>query len=182
MLSLQVIDDKFEIMFTVIDNGSGQFRGIIDEISQTQAPSYVFSPPRRILRVKPGSLVDSAMVIRSAGGTNYLVGEHGDSETHEGKVFKSFRLFETHTLYPVKRLETLVEPITNLPSREEPVTVATIWGTYEPLPEIFDRELRVPAESARFITNYHLERQDIVDGKQVVRVDQQLGLYIAILI
>lgn len=182
MLSLQSADDRFEIEFSVIENGSGTFKGIIDEISQTQAPSYVFSPPRRILRVKPGLVITTSMVIRSAGGTNYLIGAHGDSETAEGTVFRSFRLFETHTLYTIQRRVTETDDITGLEGDSELEEIDTIWGTYEPLPEIFDRETRVPTETARFITNYPLQRQDVIDGKSVARIDRQLGLYIATLV
>lgn len=181
MITLENVDNRFEIEFSVIQNGSGRFKGVIDEISQTQAPSYVFSQPRRILRVKPGLLISSTMVIRSAGGTNYLIGNHGDSENAEGTIFRSFRLFETHTLYSLQRRLKVTEPITGLREDTELDEIAQIWGTYEPLPEMFDRETRVAAETARFITNYPIQRQDVIDNKSVFRVDQQLGLYIATL-
>lgn len=181
MIGLKCIDDQFEIEFSIIENGSGNFKGIIDEISQTQAPSYVFSPPRRILRVNPRLLLSTSMIIRSPGGTTYMMGEHGDSETSEGVVFKSFRLFETHTRFPVERRTQVVDAFTGLKKDSVQTQVTTIWGAYEPLPEVFDREIRVPTETARFITNYPLQRQDIIEGKSVFRVDKQLGLYIATL-
>jgi hypothetical protein len=182
MLSAASIDDKFEIQFEVLENGSGTFSGVIDEIVQNQAPSFVFVPPRRLLRVAAELPVQTAMVIRSEGGAIYMVAEHGESESWQGTVFKSFRLFPTHEKFDVKRRMKTVDLVTNLPKDEgEPVSIANVWGAYEPLQEQFDRETRVAAETARFITNYPIQREDIIDNKRVFRVDKQLGLWIATL-
>ncbi len=182
MLSVASIAEKFNITFEILENGSGTFSGIIDEIVQNQAPSFVFVAPRRLLRVTAELPITTAMVIRSEGGAIYMVGEHGESESFEGTVFKSFRLFPTHEKYDVYRRIKTVDVVTGLEKDQgEPVVVANVWGSYEPLQEQFDRETRVAAETARFITNYPIEAQDIIDGKRVFRVDRQLGLYIATL-
>lgn len=182
MLSLASIDDKFNIRFEVIENGSGTFGGIIDEIVQNQAPSFIFVPPRRLLRIPAELPVETGMVIRSEGGAIYFTAEHGESETFQGTVFKSFRLFPTHDKFFLKRRMKTIDVVTNLEVDDEIVDIANIWGAYEPQPEAFDRETRVAAETARFITNYAIKREDIIDDKRVFRVDKQLGLYIATLI
>ena len=182
MLSLATISEKFHIQFEILENGEGTFSGIIDEIVMNQAPSFVFVVPRRLLRVPAELPVRSGMVVRSEGGAIYMVGDHGESESFEGTVFKAFRLFPTHERWIVYRRMKTIDIVTSLPMDEgEPVEVANIWGSYEPLPEQFDRETRVAAETARFITNYALEPGDIVAGKRVFRVDKELGLYIATL-
>ena len=181
MLSLASIDDKFNIRFEILENGSGTFSGIIDEIVQNQAPSFTFVPPRRLLRVPAELPVATGMVIQSQAGAIYMVAEHGESESFEGTVFKSFRLFPTHEKFSVKRTMKIAETVTNLPKSQEPVEIANIWGTYEPQPEMFDRETRVSEETARFITNFPIEMGDEVAKKKVFRVDKQLGLYIATL-
>lgn len=181
MLSLASIDDKFNILFEVLENGSGIFSGIIDEIVQNQAPSFSFVPPRRLLRISAELPVTTGMVIRSQAGAIYMVAEHGESESFQGTVFKSFRLFPTHEKFEVKRPQKLVETVTNLPKTTELISVANIWGTYEPLPEMFDRETRVSEETARFITNYPVQMGDEIADKKVFRVDKQLGLYIVTL-
>jgi hypothetical protein len=181
MLSLASIDDKFNIRFEILENGSGVFSGIIDEIVQNQAPSFVFVPPRRLLRVEAELPVETGMVIQSEGGAIYMVAEHGESESFQGTVFKSFRLFPTHEKWLLQRRMKTTDVVTDLPMDDEIVEIANIWGAYEPLPEQFDRETRVAAETARFITNYPIQREDILDKKRVFRVDKQLGLYIAVL-
>jgi hypothetical protein len=182
MLSLASVDDKFNINFEVIENGTGTFGGIIDEIVMNQAPSFVFVVPRRLLRVPAELPIRSAMVIRSEGGAIYMVGDHGESESFQGTIFKAFRLFPTHEKWFLKRRVKTVDVVTGLEKDDgTPVIVANIWGSYEPLPEQFDRETRVAAETARFITNYQVKEGDIIDGKRVFRVDKELGLYIATL-
>jgi hypothetical protein len=183
MLSLASTDEKFKTRFEIIENGQGVFAGIIDEISQTQVPSYVFSPPRRLLRVDKLLPLSTKMILRTQGGTIYLIGQHGDSETAQGTVFRSFRLFQSTKRYHWERRVSRTHPVTGLAMTEDVVNMTPpyIYGSYEPTPEAFDRETHVSIETARFITNQPIQRQDRIDGKDVVRVDEQLGLFIATL-
>jgi hypothetical protein len=183
MLSLASVDDKFRTRFEIIQNGAGVFTGIIDEISQTQVPSYVFSPPRRLLRVEKLLPLSTKMILRTQGGTIYLIGQHGDSETAQGTVFRSFRLFQSTKLFRWERRQATTNIVTGLPETDQmvPMDPALIYGSYEPTPEAFDRETKVSIETARFITNQPIKRQDRIDGKDVIRVDEQLGLFIATL-
>lgn len=181
MLSLASVDDKFHIKFDIVENGIGSFSGIIDEIVQNQAPSFVFIAPRRLLRVPAMLPLNTAMVIRSQAGTHYMLGEHGFAESFQGTVFNSFRLFPTSNRFALKRRFKNVDLVTGLAKDETIQTVKEIWGSYEPLQEQFDRETRVAAETARFISNNELLQGDIIDGKRIFRVDRELGLYIATL-
>ena len=183
MLSLDNADERFKTRFEIIENGSGVFSGIIDEISQTQVPSYVFSPPRRLLRVDKLLPINTRMIVRTQGGTVFLIGQHGDSETTQGTVFRSYRMFQATKRYHWQRRVSTVNKLTKLPETDgvQDMTPPYIWGSYEPTPEQFDRETHVSIETARFITNHPIQRQDRIDGKDVVRVDEQLGLFIATL-
>lgn len=184
MLSLKKADDRFKIRFDIIENGSGSFHGILDEISQNQVPNYVFTLSRRLLRVDQGLPINTSMVIRSSGGTPFLLGDHGDAEATEGVVFRSYRLFQPSGKYRWERIVRNVDPVTNLLESEglQPMNPEYIWGSYEPAQrEAFDREYRVPTEQAQFITNQPIRRQDRVDNKDVIRVDYRLGVYIATL-
>lgn len=184
MLSLHGADDRFKIRFDVIENGSGSFHGIIDEISQNQVPNYVFTLSRRLLRVDQGLPLNSSMVIRSAGGTPFLLGEHGDAEATEGVIFRSYRLFQPSGRYKWERVVRVTDPVTGLLESEglQEMVPAYIWGSFEPAQrEAFDREYHVSTEQAQFITNQPIRRQDRVEGKDVIRVDFRLGLYIATL-
>lgn len=183
MLSLENADERFKIKFEVIENGLGTFGGVIDEINQVPGSTAVFSAPRRILRVDKLLPINTRMVVRTQGGTVCLVGLHGDSESFQGTVFRSFRLFQATNKYSWERRVSEIDTVTQLPKTEgmRPMDPPMIWGSYEPTPELFDREHRVPIETARFITNHPVQRQDRIDGKDVARVDYQLGLYIATL-
>jgi hypothetical protein len=183
MLNLENVDEKFKTIFEIIENGSGIFKGIIDEISQTQVPAYVFSPPRRLLRVHKNLPISTSMIIKTQGGTIFIVGYNGDSETAQGTVFRSFRLFQSPQKFRWQRIQEYIEPVTGLrgDTALQDMNPAYIYGSYEPTPEQFDRETHISIETARFITNQPIRRQDQIDGKNVVRVDHQLGLYIATL-
>ncbi len=184
MLSLRKSDDRFKIRFDVVENGSGSFHGILDEIPQNQVPNYVFTLSRRLLRVDPGLPINTSMVIRSQGGTHFLIGDHGSSEAVEGTVFTSYRLFQPSGRYKWERVVRVIEPVTNLTLSEgmQNMNPAYVWGSYEPAQrEAFDREYHVSTEQAQFITNQPIKRQDRIDGKDVIRVDYRLGLYIATL-
>lgn len=183
MLTLDSADEKFKTRFEIIENGTGVFHAIIDEISQNQVPAYVFSLPRRLLRIDKNLPLSTRMILRTQGGTIFLIGRHGDSETFQGTVFRSFRLFEATQKYHWQRRVLKANRLTGLAESEslQDMQPAYIWGSYEPTPEAFDRETHVANESARFITNHPIQRQDRVDGKDVIRVDEQLGLFIATL-
>jgi hypothetical protein len=181
MLSLRNVAERFQTRFEIIENGSGTFSGIINEIVLNNPPAGIFNMPNRIVRVAPNLPLLSGMVIRSEAGTVYLVAEHGYSESWEGPIFRAFRIFPTFEKFAIERQVKQNEVVTGLPKTESLDTVATVWGIYQPQPEIFDRGTRVSDETGRFITNYPLQRGDMVRGKRVFRVDKELGLYIATL-
>jgi hypothetical protein len=183
MLSLSSADEKFKTKFQIIENGVGVFRGVMDDPTQSLGGASSLLPPRNVLRVERNLPIRSNMVIQSEGGTVYLLGHHGVSEGMQGVVFRSFLLLQALRKFHWQRPFHEIEPLTQLKGTEglKEMTPPFIWGTYEPLQEQFDRELHISSETGRFITNQPIQMQDRIDGRNVVRVDQQLGLYIATL-
>lgn len=178
MPSLRKVNDRFVDRIEVIENGSGYFQGIVDEPSQGTIPAYQFTSPRRLVRTNPGVPIKSGMVIRTKGNATYIVGDLGDSDD----IFQSFRLFEVTGRYLWQHRTTSIDPVTELPTDSGMQTKGTIWGTYEPdSKEALDRQLHLDMETGRFITNADIQRDDIVDGKRVTRVDHVLGLKMAAL-
>jgi hypothetical protein len=178
MPSLQKVNDRFTTRIEVIENGSGFFQGIVDEPSQGSLPSYQFTNGRRVLRMNPGVPVKASMVIKTAGGAIFIVGNLGDDDT----VFQSFRLFETTGRYTWQTRGKRIDPVTKLPEDTGIQVKGSIWGTYEPgSQEIFDRQLHLDVETGNFITNADIQRDDLIDGKRVTRVDRVLGVKLAVL-
>lgn len=181
MPSLRSSDDRFGTELTIIEGGTGTFTGVLAEPGQGEVPAYQFNLPRRLLRVEHHLPVRPGQVLRTELGTVYMVGRHGDSEARGGALFRTFRLFEADNQYTWKRRGKAIDPVTRLPKDTGLVDQPMVWGAYEPMPEMFDRQLRSSFETARFITTADVQEDDVVNGMKVARVDMQLGLRLVML-
>lgn len=181
MPSLQRANDRFGTSLTIIEGGSGQFTGVITEPNQGEVPAYLFNLPRRLLRIDINLPVTAGMAVRGSGGTVWMLGEHGDAETARGILFRSFVMFEATQQFSWDKRGKAIDPITRLEKDTGLVAQPPIWGCYEPSPEMFDRQVRTSFESGRFITTADVQRDEVVDGRKVVRVDMQLGLRVCTL-
>lgn len=181
MPSLSAVNRRFTTRFEIVEGGSGYFNAVINEPGQGEVPAYQFNLPRRLLRVEDGIPVNTGMVIRDPEGTVYMLGKHGSSESRGKTLFRSFRMFEANAQYTWEKRSKEVDPITKLQKDTGLVVHAMIWGCYEPSPEVFDRAVRTNFETGRFITNRLVDRDDVIDGRKVTRVDEQLGIYICTL-
>jgi len=182
MVSLASVSRRFELPFTVIEGGQGMVMAILSETDQNSQPSYVFVQPRHVLRTPAPTALRAGMVIRSPGGSPFIVGENGPSEQREGTLWDSFRLFEPTGRYQLSRRTKVMDPIARQ-YREGPVEpIAMIWAAMEPLDrEQADREMRVNFEQMRFITGTAVAPGDLIDNRSVTKVDRQLGLAIGVL-
>lgn len=179
MPSLQRSDDRFGTRLTIIEGGSGQFTGVVSEPNQGEVPSFQFNLPRRLLRVDVAMPLKPGVIVRAAEGTVWMLGEHGDAETSHGTVFRTFRMFEATQKFGWQKRAKKIDPVTRLETDIGMEDQPPVWGAYEPSPEMFDRQMRTSFEGGRFITNAPIERDDMIDGRKVSRVDIQLGLRIA---
>jgi len=171
--SLRKADDRFMQRIEIIEGGSGFFKGIIDEPPQGAIPVYQFVNARRVLRVNPGTPVAAKMVIRASGGGVFILADLGDS----AGIFDSYRLVEVTGQYQWQTRGKSIDPVTQLEKDTGLQNQGLIWGSYEPAStEMFDRQIRVGFETARFVTNRNVSRDDVVDGKRVTRSDSQLGV------
>jgi hypothetical protein len=181
MPSLHNVDDRFGTLLTIVEGGSGEFTGIVSEPGQGEVPSYQFNLPRRLLRVNAGLPLAAGMVVTSPEGTTWMLGDHGSSEVSIGAIFRNYRMFEATQKFTWQKRGKVVDPVTRLPKDSGLVPQPDIWGAYEPSPEMFDRQMRTSFEAGRFITTADVQRDDVVDGKKVSRVDIQLGLRLCVL-
>jgi hypothetical protein len=182
MVSLASVGRRFELPFQVIEGGRGMIKATLSETDQNSQPSYVFVQPRHVLRTPFPSALRAGMVIRSPGGSPFIVGENGPSEQREGTIWKSFRLFEPTGRYMVRRRTRIMDPIAKQPIEGPIKDIGMIWAALEPLDrEQSDREMRVNFEQARFITGSVVANGDLIDNRVVTKVDRQLGLAIGVL-
>ena len=182
MVSLKTVGERFDILFRVIDGGSGLVTGILSETDQNAQPSYIFVNPRHVLRTAYPTAVRIGMVLETMSGTKFIVGDNGPSENWRGTLFQSFRLFEPTGQYSWKRRTQVTDPITKA-KREGPLQdLGMIWAAIESMDrEVNDSRLRQSFEQNRFITGAPVKSDDLIDNRAVTKVDKQLGLQIGVL-
>lgn len=168
---------KFDIEFDVIENGSGKFLGAMEDIQLTEGATISWVAPRRILKTPPELHLKAGMVIQSPVGVKYMVSEFGFSETSQGVPFNSFRLYQAASVANLIRRTTVTDIRTGLEKEGPKTDPISIYVSYEPLQEAFDRQLRIPNEKTRIITNFKLQRGDIIDNETVIEVHDALGLF-----
>lgn len=172
---------KFEIMFSILENGAGNFLGALEDINLSEGSTVSWVAPRRILKVEPKLAIKGGMVIQSPGGSPYMVANYSLSETSEGSPFRSFKLYEASSRATLVRRTTIIEPRTGLPKEGPKGPPILIYAAFEPLQEAFDRELRIPNEKTRLVTNYPIQNGDLINGEAVIEVHPALGVYGAVL-
>ena len=181
MASLVRAQDRFQIPLQVIEGGSGQFRGLVTETEQSVPPSYSFVTPRHILRTPAQTPVKVGMVIQTPLGEKYIVGDSGPSETYQGPLWRSYRLFVVTGRYSWKTRRKVIDPVTGLPRDDGMIDNGMIYAAVEALDrEAFDRKVRASIEQSRFITGQSVKLDDELDGSKVVLADRQLGIIIGV--
>lgn len=172
---------KFDIFFDVIENGTGRFQAALEDINLSTGSTLEWVAPRRILKAPTNLALAGGMVIQSPQGVKYMVAESSPSETSMGSPFRAFKLYQATAVVMLTRRTQVIEVRTGMP-KEGPMTdPIPIYASFEPLQEAFDRELRIPNEKRRLITNEPVKAGDIVDGETVIEVHEFLGLYGAVL-
>lgn len=173
---------KFDIQFNVIDKGSGAFFGALEDLNLSEGSTLDWAAPRRILKVPVDLPLKGGMVVQSPQGMKYMVAWYSPSETSMGDPFRAFKLYQATVVASLQRKSVGgTDPRTGLPKEGLLGDPIDIYASYEPLQEAFDRELRIPNEKQRLITNEHLFRGDVVNGETVIEVHEFQGLWGAVL-
>lgn len=178
---LKLTRQKFDIPFDVIDRGVGRFYGALEDINLSPGGTLDWVPPRRILKVPVNLPLRGGMVIQSPEGMKYMVAFFSPSETSEGSPFRAFKLYQATTVATLARRTMVIDVRTGM-EREGPMGQGIdIYASYEPLQEAFDRELRIPNEKSRLITNEPIQAGDVINGQTVIEAHEFLGLWGAVL-
>lgn len=173
---------KFDIQFSIIDKGSGRFAAALEDLDLSEGSTLDWVAPRRILKVPVDLPLKGGMVIQSPQGMKYMVAWYSPSETSQGDPFRAFKLYQATTVATLQRRSSSgTDPRTGLPKEGNLGDGVEIYASYEPLQEAFDRELRIPNEKGRLITNEPIFRGDIINGETVIEVHEFQGLWGAVL-
>ncbi|WOF44359.1 hypothetical protein KNJ79_05350 [Sphingopyxis indica] len=182
VVSLASVTDRFLTPIQVIAGGIGTVFGVISETDQTQVPSYIFVPPRHVLRTRHPTPVRLGMVIRTPAGEVFIVGDNGPSEHASGTLWDSYRLFRATHQLQWKRRTYVVDPVTKQKADAPPANMGLIWVGVEPTDrEENERRMNTTFERARFITAANVQADDLLGEYEVIRSDTQLGLQIGFL-
>jgi hypothetical protein len=182
MASLKKIGRRFEVPLTIVEGGSGIVHGLISEADQKQIPVYAFVNPRHVLRTAVNTAVRAGMVLRTAGGSYFIVGNNGPSEQREGTIWMSWRLFEATQQVKWQRRKKVVDLVTRLETDQGPVDLGTFWAAVEPLDrEVGDFRMSGSFEQSRIITGKQILHDDLIDGRKVTRAEPALGVIIGVI-
>lgn len=172
---------KFDMPFTVIDKGSGTFYGALEDVNLSEGSTLEWVAPRRILKVPIDLPLQGGMAIESPAGVKYMVAFYSPSETAQGAPFRAFKLYQISVVASLVRRTTVPDIRTGLPKEGPYETPIEIFASFEPLQEAFDRELRIPNEKSRLITNSYIKAGDTINGQKIIEAHEFLGLWGAVL-
>jgi hypothetical protein len=179
MVSLSTIQQRFEIPYEIVEGGSGTIYGVTEEADQKNPPSYVFASPRLVVRVRGPNLITSGVTLRSPEGVHYLAGYNGPSETSQGNLWNSFRLYRATNNVLWQRRVKIIDQVTRLPQDNGLEVMGNIWVVIEPIArEVLDRRVHTSLEFSNYLATAKVQADDMLNGKQVTRADDELGLRI----
>ena len=174
MPNLRDTGERFFSTFQI--DGGQRIRASIWAVPDTTRVTN-FNSARRVLRCKPGTPMQAGQVIHSPTGQTWIVANYGDSY-QGGVVFRAFKLYEADRKGPLEREGRVKDPVTGLERPGVTDEIAEIYYTLEPAGSEEDK-VQIPEAEYELITNVPLQLSDRVDGYKVLRVDMQLGIYIA---
>lgn len=134
--------------------------------------------PRRLLQVKPECPVHVGDVISNSSGTMYICADHGEG-WREVPIYRQFKLYQVDQIYPWKRATITTDTLTGLKKSTGSFTsLGSAYCSIEPASPERDA-FKIPEAQAEIVTSSAIQLGDILGPWEVVRVDQQLGVYSA---
>lgn len=162
--------------------GSGvAFRGVMDQPdSSREPPSFQFNRPRRLLQVPKDSLVQTRDVIVSPSGQRFLVASQTAAEAGSKILYRVHRLFEVTDQVAWSRKVTVTDLLTGQPREDRPNPLGEIYVCIEPMRrEDVDRQTHIWQDRMMCVMGVIPQLGDILDGREVKRINEQLGLTFA---
>ena len=128
-----------------------------------------FLAPRRFLTVSRNSIELLGSVVVSPTGDRFILGSHTSYQFVT--IFKAYNVDHTAVW---TRATTVEDVATGLQRESEPISMGSLWVTFEPLRQIKDFD--ISENIFQFATGQDVKPGDLIDGKRVIRVLDQIGL------
>lgn len=173
VIGLHTLGEVFETQFW---SASGRpFRGVMMPIQDSEVPSYDFSEPRTLMRVRADCPMGVGHVIMDDLDRRWLLATQDAT-----RDWITFKLFPLNAEVRWEREERRRDLLTNRPMAEGRICLEHLWVLREQGGrERTDGVIRVAEQTHRIITGAPLQLGDFIDNVQVKRVDSVLGVWLA---
>lgn len=169
---------RFESLMTTI--GGFPFVGDIQALGEAGVPSYDYSEPRLILRVRHLCPVMTGSIIIDPAGRKYLLADHDSANDYNEIHYRTHRLFHMNTHATWQRETSVLDPVTQLKKSTGRANLGPIWVLIERMGrEPTAGPIGVKEQIRQVITSEEIKLGDILDGMIVKRLDTVLGVTLA---
>lgn len=169
---------RFESRMTTI--GGFPFVGDIQAMDEGHVPSYDYSDPRLVLRVRHLCPVGTGSVIVDPAGRRYLLGDHDQATDYNQIHYRTHRMFHMSRQVEWKREVQTLDPVTQLKKGAGRELLGNIWVLIERMTrEPTGGPMGVKEQVRQLITGEDIQLGDIVDDMIVKRLDVVLGVNVA---
>ncbi len=174
-ISLSNAGQRFESMLKTLQGFP--FPGVVMALDEGSVPSYDFSIPRHIIRVRLNSPVNVGSEVIDPAGQKYVLAEH-DIATADGKaLYRTHRAFSLNKQVMLQRESTVTDPLTGMAKGTGRVDIGLIWIMDEYVQrEEIDLAFRVKEQVRRVVTSADVRLNDIILDMVVRRIDDALGI------
>ena len=128
-----------------------------------------FLAPRRFLTVSRKSTAVAGSVVISPIGDRFILGGHVNYDFVS--VFKAYSVDRAAVW---TRATKVIDNATGLEKEGVPSPMGTLWITLEPIRQVKDFE--ISEDILRLVTGQAVQEGDLIDGKRIIRVLNQIGL------
>lgn len=145
----------------------------IQRVQDGDDPDLDFRSPRYIGKVRSQSMAQPGAVI------DYLGEKYILTQRAKTPDYRTFWLFKADRLITWKRPGAVVDAVTGLTRSTTLTTMGTTWASWEIMSrQPIDRQLGISNEVSRLIVTVPVQLNDVLDGQQVKRVNDSMGVRI----
>ena len=147
--------------------------GVIQRMMDGDDPDLDFRTPRLVLKTRKHSMIQPGMVIKHLD-THFIVTTR--SPTID---YNTFWLFQADRQVLWERQTPVNDPLTGLVRSESKTPLGNIWVSWEIMArQPIDRQLGVSNETNRVLVGAAVQLNDVIDGQQVKRINESMGVKI----
>ena len=147
--------------------------GVVQRMMDGDDPDLDFRTPRMLLKTRKNSMVAPGMIIKHLQN-HFLVADRSPTSD-----YNTYWLFQADRRVEWRRQTPITDTLTGLVKSEEQTLVGEIWVSWEMMArQPIDRQLGVSNETNRILVGANVLLGDIIDGQQVKRVNESMGVKI----